>query len=528
MVSDVYRPITSKTSPTILIRIPFTNTFKNRLKSESVARYWATRGYNVVIQGTRGRYKSQGNYYPLINERKDGIKTLQWLKKQEWFDGRLGMWGGSAFGYTQWAISDQQNPSVNAYHIHIASTDFYNMFYPGGAFSLESALRWSLQSNGKKDIEPKPENMEKGFWGFPLINADDRADKDIHFFNDWVSNNSRNDYWINIDGENRANSINAPVQMLAGWFDPFLPSQLNDYMQLKNSGIDSVSKQSELIIGPWSHAREIKIDGATNLPTYRKTSIKEGLKWFDRQLLNQSNRNSNSRGVVKLFVLGENKWRYENEWPLDRTNYTNLYFSSEEFENDPFSSGKLIWRPPEKISSDKYTYNPNNPTPSKGGVVLGPRAGITLQNEIEERDDVLVYTSEILESDLELTGPIDATLYVLTDAINTDFVVRISDVNKTGKSYNVSDGILRASYTPGNESCDSAKKIHIQLWPTSYVFKSGHRIRAHITSSSFPRFDRNPNTGKDIPYETETVNANQTICFGPKYPSHIRVPVIPN
>ncbi len=517
LVSDVYRPIVNKPVPTILVRIPFTNTFPNRLKSDAVARYWATRGYNVVIQGTRGRYKSQGDYYPLINERKDGIETLQWLNKQPWFNGQLGMWGGSAFGYTQLAISDQTNPKISAYHLHIVSTSFYDMFYPGGAFSLESALRWSLQSSGKKDIEPKIKDMEKGFWGFPLINADERADRDIQFFNDWVLNNSKNKYWINIDGIDRAKSINAPVQMLAGWFDPFLPSQLNDFIQFK---------QSEIIIGPWSHAREVKIPQARKVPTYRKTSIKEGLNWFDKQLLNKNNEQIDS-GKIKLFVLGKNEWRYENEWPLARTNYKNLYIYSDGNAGTSLS-GKLNWDNSENFGSDYYEYDPNDPVPSKGGVVLGPRAGIELQNDIEVRKDVLVYTSEVLDADMEITGPIAAVLFVHTNVSNTDFVVRITDVFENSDSYNVTDGINRSEYKLGDQGCDSANKIEIKLWPTSYVFKKGHQIRVHITSSSFPRFDRNPNTGNPIPYETKPISAMQKICFGGDTPTHIRVPVIPN
>ncbi len=517
LVSDVYRPIVNKPVPTILVRIPFTNTFSNRLKSESVARYWASRGYNVVIQGTRGRYKSQGDYYPLINERSDGIETLQWLNEQPWFNGQLGMWGGSAFGYTQLAISDQINPSISAYHLHIVSTSFYDMFYPGGAFSLESALRWSLQSGGKKDIEPKIKDMEKGFDGFPLIEADERADKDIQFFNDWVLNNTKNNYWINIDGVDRAKTISAPVQMLAGWFDPFLPSQINDFVQLK---------QGEIIVGPWSHAREVKIPSLNKVPTYRETSIKEALNWFDKKLLEQNNE-KNGLGKIKLFVLGKNEWRYENEWPLARTQFKNLYISSDGTAGTSAHSGKLTWANPEKFGFDHYVYDPNIPVPSNGGVVLGPRAGIALQNEIESRKDVLVYTSEVLNEDTEITGPVSAFLYVQTNVSNTDFVVRITDVFEDGSSYNVTDGIKRAEYQLEGQSCKNAKKIEIELWPTSYVFKKGHQIRVHITSSSFPRFDRNPNTGDSIPYETEAISAMQKICFGGETPTHMRVPVIP-
>ncbi len=519
LVADVYRPLTDAPTPTILVRIPLSDNLPNRWRAGAVARYWATRGYNVVIQGSRGRYKSGGDYYPLRHERADGIETLRWLNEQSWFDGRLGMWGGSTFGYTQWAIADQRRPRIGAHHIHIASTSFYDMFYPGGAFSLQSALRWALQSSGKKDIEPTPERLRAGFEGFPLIRADDRAGRNIVFFDDWAMNTKRNGYWRSIDGEHRAAMAGAPVQMLAGWFDPFLPTQLRDFTTLRSRDADHPASGSEIIIGPWSHAREIRLPGGTALPDYRRTSIREGLLWFDRHLLGLVK--MDRPGAVKLFVMGANTWRYENEWPLARTRYTELYFSTDG------SSGALVWHPPNTSGEDRYVYDPRNPAPTRGGAMLGPGAGMARQNDIEARDDVRVYTSDTLESDLEITGPLTATLYVLTSAPNTDFIVRLADVHESGDSYNVSEGILRTGFAARGKDCRGAQEISIELWPTSYVFKRGHRLRVHVTSSSFPRFDRNPNTANSIPHETQPVAAHQSVCYGPEFASHLTVPVIP-
>jgi hypothetical protein len=225
LVADVYRPRTTGKTPTILVRIPFSSTFKNRLAVDTVGEFWASRGYTVVIQGTRGRYKSSGQFYPLLYEAQDGRETLQWLAGQPWFDGRLGMWGGSAFGHTQWVLAAEEAPGPSALMIQIASTSFREMFHPGGAFSLESALFWAARSHGSEDRDPSFEALERGFAGFPLIEADDRAVGDVAFFNDWARHADAGDYWRRIDGADRARTLKAPVLLMAGWYDPFLPTR---------------------------------------------------------------------------------------------------------------------------------------------------------------------------------------------------------------------------------------------------------------------------------------------------------------
>src|SRR5437867_663704 len=232
LVSDIYRPQVDGPTPTILVRIPYSKTLKNTFFASVVGRFWAERGYTVVIQGTRGRYESGGQYYPLRGERQDGIETLQWIAKQPWFNGRLGMWGGSYFGYTQWVVADQVNPGPSALMIQLSSVSFYEMLYPGGAFSLESALIWPTQSYRDLDDWPSDEVLRPGYNGFPLLEADDRAFRDIPAFNDWVIHSERDDYWREIDGDDRAKRLVAPVLLMAGWYDPFLPSQLDDFVRI--------------------------------------------------------------------------------------------------------------------------------------------------------------------------------------------------------------------------------------------------------------------------------------------------------
>jgi putative CocE/NonD family hydrolase len=524
LVADIYHPKGLKKTPTILVRIPLSDTISNQARSGIIARYWASRGYTVVLQGTRGRYKSGGEFYPLMHEREDGIQTLKWVASQPWYNGRLAMWGGSAFGYTQWAVADQKNPSVNAFFIQIASSNFYKMFYPGNAFSLESAINWAIRSRGKKDRDVDLKDLDRGVNHLPTIEADDEAIGDTNFFNDWALNTQKNDYWKKIDGEHRAQTIQAPVLLMAGWFDPFLPTQLEDFSTIATKAKPSVAKETRLVIGPWGHAKSVKLPNSNEEVPYRSQSVTQSIAWFD-YVLGITNAPLNMP-KVKIFVMGENRWRDENQWPLARTKYVPFYLHSNGKANTLNGDGFLsISSTNDKAEHDAYIYDPTNPVPTAGGAMLSNRAGIELQNTIEERPDVLVYTTAALSKKIEVTGPIKAILYVSTDAPSTDFTAKLVDVHPDGLAYNLSDGILRQTYKASNGNAPT--KIEIELWPTSNVFLKGHKIRLEVSSSNFPRYDRNLNTGEFIPTATKSKVAKQKIFHTKEYPSQLILPVIP-
>ena len=397
------------------------------------------------------------------------------------------------------------------------------MFYPGGAFSLESALYWAVRSQGDRDITPSLEDLEQGFDGFPLIESDDRAVGDIPFFNDWVSHPEKNRYWADIDGEGRASGAEAPVLLMAGWYDPFLPGMLDDFVQIRNQASPEVASGTRLIIGPWTHARTVTFPGDFTPRLYRWESLSPSLEWFD-QHLRAPGSSAKGGAPVSIYVMGKYLWREENEWPLERTEYSPFYLSSGGHSNSLVGDGVLTSDVPTSVEPpDTYVYDPNDPVPTSGGAMLGPRSGIALQNSAEERPDVLVYTTPALEEDLEATGPIRVILYVSTEAPNTDFTAKLVDVHPDGSGYNVSEGIIRREY----ESSRVPTEIEIQLWATSIVFLKGHRIRLEISSSNFPRFDRNPNTGRTIATETLPITASQTIYHGLETPSRLILPVIP-
>lgn len=522
LLADIYHPQKAGKTPTVVVRIPYSETFLNRLYATVIGRFWAERGYTVVIQGTRGRHRSGGSYYPFRNERQDGIETLRWITKQSWYNGRIGMWGGSYFGYTQWVLADQVDPGPSAFIIQLASTSFYGMFYPGSAFSLESALYWAGMSHGEQDVALSQEALQRGYDGFPLVEADDRAIRDIPFFNDWVNHSTRDGYWHEIDGEDRARRLVAPVLLMAGWYDPFLPTQIEDFTRIRRDGKAQVASASRLIIGPWAHAFTVTLPGGVTPRNYRLESLAPSVPWFDRHLLS-SNKEVPDTAPVRIYVMGKNVWRDEQEWPLTRTRYTPYYLRSYGKANGLAGDGMLtLVQPISPEPPDTYLYDPRDPVPTAGGAMLGPRAGIALQNEVEKRADVLVYTTPSLKEDLEITGPIQLILYVSTTAPYTDFTAKLVDVHPDGSAYNVAEGILRRGYRRSELT-----EIQIDLWPTSMVFLKGHRIRLDVSSSNYPRFDRNPNTGRPIATERHPAIATQTVYHGPETLSRLILPVIP-
>jgi putative CocE/NonD family hydrolase len=530
LASDIYRPLRAGATPTILVRIPFSKTIVNSLFATVVGRFWAERGYTAVIQGTRGRYESGGDHYPLIHERRDGLDTLAWLKRQPWFDGRLGMWGGSAFGHTQWAVADQlpAGPSGrSALMVQIASTDFHGMFYPGGAFSLASALFWAVRSRGAEDEWPDSGALQRGAAGLPLVDADHRAAADVPFFNDWAGHPARDAYWQAIDGDDRATSLQSPMLLMAGWFDPFLPGQLADVVRIRRDARRDVAGATRLIVGPWAHAETVRLPGAVATRNYRLESLAPSIPWFDRHL------RSMGPGVqpdspFRLFVMGTNVWRDEPEWPLARARAVSWYLRSRGRANSVSGDGSLTADPPlVPEPPDTFESDPQNPVPTRGGAMIGNGAGVARQDDVELRRDVLVYTTAPLAEDVEVTGPLTATLYVATSAPHTDFTAKLVDVQRDGTAYNVSDGILRRQYAASTDPATADPvPIEVSLWPTSMVFRQGHRIRLEVASSNFPRYDRNPNTGAPIATATVTAVARQAVHHGPEALSRIVLPVV--
>lgn len=530
--ADIYKPVGKGPFPVILTRLPY-----GKASCAIFAEIFAGYGYVFVIQDIRGKFGSEGEFYPFINEKEDGKATTAWVKAQPWCNGKIGMFGISYFGYTQWALAPGNHDITSMIPI-VTASNIYNLVYWGGAFGELSYLDWSLSVFGRGLNTEYLKNMKKAYSALPLIDKDCIAYRDVPNYKDWVSHPTPDDYWQQLSVEDQIQEIKVPAFLIAGWYDIFNTGQLKDFEMISKAGQPEAAG-TKILIGPWNHyfsdrhiEREYGIKRSI-LEVLPFTLLKGVKEWYDCSLKGIMNHCEN-KPPVKLYVLGENVWRYENEWPLARTVYTGYYLHSVGKANTSDGDGRLdLVEPPDKEPADSFTYDPQNPVPTMGGSnLILDNSGPMDQREIEEREDVLVYSTEPLAKEMEVTGPIHLDVYISSDAADTDFTGKLVDVFPDGRSLLICDGILRARYSNGldkPELMDSGKiyKLDVFLGNTSVLFKKGHRIRIEVSSSNFPRFNSNPNTGKDIATETVIRAAHQKVYHSNEYPSCLVLPVIP-
>jgi len=566
LATDIYRPASGGPRPVILVRIPYN---KEELLPP-FGKMLARRGYVCIAQDCRGTFRSEGQFFfPLFREAEDGVDTVEWIAKQPWFDGNLGTWGGSYFGYTQWALAPS-NKRLKCFYPLITSPNMTEVFYVGGAIQHELTSTWS-RSVGKQSgniNEVVKVDLKGGLYNLP-INPSQNIDLKYLAYN--IENPDVFKKLFNLDilppkagllppelltkvtntimplfsypsltmdheeltYDDRYKEVSAPALGVAGWYDIFTKAQLNDFNRLWKEGQGDAASHSKLIIGPWGHgvAEDLVIGNDKTASTKAMIQAFFKIEWYDRWL--KGKKNGIEEGApLKIYVMGANKWREENEWPLARMKPVNMYLHSGGKANTLNGDGKLsMTAPTGEEPADNFVYNPADPVPTTGGSNLVYNVGPAYQNKVEERNDVLVYTTDALTEDFEATGPIYAVIYASTDAVDTDWTVKLVDVGPDGRAINIQDGIIRTRYRDGlkKPSLLNPKEIYcytIDLWATSYVFKQGHRIRIEVSSSNFPRFERNSGlAGKGGP-NAFTV-ANQIIYHDSVHQSHIVLPLIP-
>lgn len=536
LATDVFRPAKPGRYPIILTRDPYDNGSDKESLEEG--KRWASRGYVFLHQDVRGRYDSEGTLDIYESEINDGYDTQMWAERQSWSNGKIGMLGGSYLASVQWLSAPLGAPSLKALAPRMSPFNYYqDVAYPGGAFSLGSRLWWAgLLGNRTNQVPPR--DWDRIIRQLPLATVDrDAMGQDLPTLRNWMAHPSYDEYWKRFDAEKTVGKIALPVYNIAGWYDVFLRGNLKSYELMRKSAATPEARAAQkLIIGPWPH---------TEFPTAKLGDLDFGpdsivefdkihVRWMDYWLKGERN-GLMDEAPVRLFVMGENKWRSEQEWPLARTRYTNYYFGSRGSANGSAGNGLLDSRVPSSSAAvDRYVYDPNNPVPTNGGnLMFKPlQAGPFDQSAIEQRKDVLIFTTPPLDRDVEVSGPLTVTLYASSSAKDTDFTAKLTDVHPDGKSYNLADGVIRARYRDSFEKPElmvpgQVYKFEISLWSTSNLFKKGHRIRVAVSSSNFPRFDRNPNTGGTFAQDKAVVTASQTIYHSKKYPSHITLPVIP-
>jgi uncharacterized protein len=512
--ADVYRPVGGGRYPVLVSRTPYDTQLPATCE---VGVYFARRGYVYVFQDVRGRHGSGGRWEPFRDDEQDGHDTIEWAARQPWSNGAVGMHGCSYLGQNQWRVAQAAPPSLVTIFPSIASTSIYHDWITlNGAWRRAFNFGW----------EPvRQENMAQQLVG-----------RRAKFYEDWLANPDYSDYWKPLNVEEVFAKIAIPVHTFGGWFDIFGQGTLRGYVGVSQMGAtERVRRGSHMVVGAWGHGSSRQTGDLDFGAAAHVDELALQLRWYDYWLKEIDNGLAREP-PVKLFVMGRNEWVLENEYPIARTDYRPLYFASDGHANSDKGDGRLTWTTPGGPSmTDRFRYDPNDPVPSVGGnnccggrTVAGPRD----QRTIERRQDVLVYTSEPLAEELEVTGPLKVVLHASSDAPDTDFVAKLVDVHPDGASYNLAEGVVRARHrdsvaTPAPILPGHVYRFEIDLVGTSVAFLTGHRIRVHVTSSNFPSFDRNPNTGAKFGMTKDVRVAEQTIFHDAERPSHILLPVIP-
>ncbi len=537
--ADIYLPKTTGPFPVVLMRTPYSNNMDPVIIK---ARGLANRGYVCVVQDVRGRWDSAGEYYAFHQEVNDGFDTQEWVGQQDWCDGNIGMAGSSYGGCVQWLSAPLRSKYLKAMVPRVMCTDYYQgLMHPGGAFQLNVMMTWGMRTNGRTGQSIDYHNWTEAFRSLPLTDLAGNAGRDLQFWKDWLAHPDDDEYWNEINTERRFDEIEVPALIMGGWYDLYATDTFDNFTGLRERGGSEAARGSKLIVGPWPHALSTStktgdIDfGAESLLNLDDIE----LRWFDRWL--KGDDSGADDAPIKLFVMGVNQWRDEQEWPLARTDWQSWNLHSTGGANSARGDGRLSPEPFDVGQSgdeqvDRFTYDPEFPAQTIGGnnccspdiVPWGPYD----QRPVEARHDVLCYTTDALADDLEVTGPIRLKLFASTDGLDTDWTAKLVDVSPTGYAKNLCDGIIRARYRTGFDKAvmleaGTVYEYEIKVGVTSNVFKKGHRIRLEVSSSNFPRFDRNLNTGGDLYNETEMRTAEQAVFHSSEYPSQLILPVIP-
>ena len=561
LATDVFRPDAPGRFPALVNRGPYGKDDYVASPDHSVW-FFPTHGYVVLSQDCRARFQSEGDYYnPLFQEVADGYDTVEWAARQPWCNGRVGTTGQSYLGATQYTLATNNPlpPHLQAMAPVSASSDFHQswVYHTGGAMEwgwmVPYAIhkgRNTLERLGRADLLAQMDEyvLEPGNFGrplkdewfrhLPLKDWIGRLQETAPYFREYFEQELDGPYWWRLNLLRNLAGIKIPLFHVSSWYDIFLEGALNAYTAItEQGGSDLARRNQKLLVGPWAHIRpytrptsgdtgdiDFGPEAAIELHDHLRRWFDYWLKDLDSGLMDEP--------PVYLFVMGDNRWRHENEWPLARTHYTRYYLHSGGSANTRDGDGVLSTAPPGEEPPDSYIYDPDDPAPTLRGNTLMIPHGVADQRPAEDRPDVLVYTSAPLERELELTGPITAQLFAASSAVDTDFTAKLVDVAPDGYARNLQDGIVRARYrtsarrpaliTPGQ-----VYEYKIDLWATSHVFQAGHRLRVEISSSNFPRFDRNPNTGAPLGEDDRLETAQQTVLHTAAHPSHILLPVIP-
>jgi len=537
--ADIYRPKADGKFPVLLVRTPYDKTNETSFGLRA-----AVRGYVVIAQDVRGRLTSEGEWYPFKNESLDGYDTVEWAAALPYSNGKVGMFGGSYVGATQYLAAIAKPPHLAGICPTVTASNYHDGWtYQGGAFEQWFDESWTsglaldtMRRRADKGMDALGGSKVLPLISYPVLEAPS-ATGIAPYFTDWLAHPNYDNYWKQISIEDHYADIQVPVLGVGAWYDIFLGGTLRNYVRLKTeAGTEAARHGQRLKVTVGGHAGGGRKIGAVDFGEKLETDGDEAmLRWYDWLLKGEANGVEKEK-LVRIFVMGKNEWRDEDDWPLARAKSTRYYLHSTGSANGLSGNSSLNTAAPAEEKADQYVYDPSDAVPTIGGPLccqaLPTGNGPQDQRPAEERKDVLVYTTAAFAKDTEVTGPVSLDLFVSTSAVDTDFTGKLVDVWPDGFAQNLTEGILRLRYRNSQEKPELANPgetyhITVDLWATSNVFLAGHKLRLEVSSSNFPRFDRNMNTGEEQARATRMNKATNVIYHDKAHPSALIVPIVP-
>jgi uncharacterized protein len=544
LYADIFRPKAEGQFPVLLQRTPYGK--KNDI---SIGMQGAARGYVMIIQDVRGRFASAGEWYVFKHESEDGYDTVEWAAALPYSNGKVGMWGGSYVGATQLLAAIAHPPHLAGICPYVTASDYHeNWTYQGGAFEQWFSESWTsrlVKDTFDRQLDRATDavvgDSQLPLAGYPLFNTIDFRTSELTaslapYFLDWLAHPAYDDYWRRWSIQEHYADITVPVLSIAAWYDIFQGGSLQNYVGLKTqAGSEAARRGQHLLVTLGGHAGAGRKVGDVDFGAAAPFNDDDAtLDWYD--YLFKGAQNEFAQKPVTIFVMGLNQWRQEDDWPLVRAKTTKYFLHSQGAANSAGGNGSLSTKEPNSEPPDQYVYDPSNPVPTIGGALCCDAAhlkpGARDQRPAETRADVLVYSTRAFPEDVEVTGPVKVELYVKSSALDTDFTAKLVDVGPDGFARNLTDGIIRARYRNSREKAELLQpgqvyELTIDLWSTSNVFLKGHALRLEISSSNFPRFDRNLNTAEQPESGQQFISAKNAIFHDHTRPSALILPIVP-
>ncbi len=532
LATDIYRPVSAGKYPVIIARTPYGKSGDIH-PYKKFAELFASRGYVVIIQDVRGKYDSEGEFFPYANEALDGHHTVTWAGEASWSNGKVAVVGLSYLGSCAWLAARYKSPYLRAIVPMFTSHDTYSIWLHQGIPYLKGPVWWLSTFSAKTENKTiTHENLESILKLLPVNEMDLlTVNHRIPFFREYLTHHSRDQFWDHLSLNKYIDEIDVPALIIGGWYDPFLSGTFDDYQRMIHSKPNSKNSQSELLIGPWGHNPAQKFTGISFGEKASASIVLEAtLNWCDRWLKESKSTPNNNK--ICYFIMGKNEWKDSEEWPSKNVSYEKYYLAKRDI-GVYRKNGLLSKIPYPQLHATLYLYNPLDPVLFRGSYLLHSEGWITPidQNEVMTREDVLIYTSEPMEEDLVIAGDVKLIFYVSSDALDTDFCVKISDFHPNGKIYNLTTGFMRMRFRdsltdPSLMEPGTIYKVEITFRPLATAFLKNHRIQLQITSSDFPVHDRNLNTGMNNEYTAQIKTAEQTVYAGGECDSHLILPVL--